>query len=378
MKASLEAAILNPLPSRYAAWMDELLAEELPHETRATCGDCAMCGASSSLPSAGPDSRSDGRFFEPEVKCCSFLPTLWNFLVGDLLADESPEAEAGRATVERRLAAGVAVTPLGLDRPPVYGALYRHISSAFGQTQSMRCPHYLSESGRCGVWRHRESTCATWYCKHERGALGKAFWDRLRHLLKTAEESLARWCVLELDLGAAAVAALFPVSHSDESGAAMTGRDFDNLPDPIRHRRLWGRWAGREREFYQAAAVLARPLNWQQVSALGGSQLALQALLVREAFQALTSKDLPDRLKVQSVQFAPLDSERCLVMTYSPLDPLRMPIRLAQALHHFDGRPTREAVEAIERDHGFQVTASLVRKLVDYRILVPPADAPTL
>jgi len=158
---SLPVAPTSPLPPRYAAWMDELLAGKIPAETHATCSDCAMCAANSSLPSSGLDRQSDARFYDPDVKCCSFVPVLWNFLVGDLLADASPESAAGRATVESRLAAGIAVTPLGLASPPVYSALYRHIGPAFGQTRAMLCPHYLSETGRCGVWRHRESTCAT-------------------------------------------------------------------------------------------------------------------------------------------------------------------------------------------------------------------------
>jgi hypothetical protein len=53
-------------------------------------------------------------------------------LAGDLLSDESPESAEGRITVERRLTAGVAVTPLGLERAPVYNVLYSHIPPAFG------------------------------------------------------------------------------------------------------------------------------------------------------------------------------------------------------------------------------------------------------
>ncbi len=352
--------------------MDEFLAGEIPVETHATCNDCAMCASGSSLPSSGLDRQSDARFYDPDVKCCSFVPVLWNFLAGDLLADESPESAAGRATVESRLAAGIAITPLGLETSPIYNALYRHIAPAFGQTRAMRCPHYLSETGRCGVWRHRESTCATWFCKHERGAVGKAFWDRLRQLLRIAEESLARWCVLELELGSAAMAALFP--NPMDEGMPKTGKDFDNLPDPDRQRRLWGRWAGREREFYYAAADLVRPLTWQQVAALGGSRLAVHSMLAREAYQALTSRDLPDHLCVRPVQFVPVDAQKCHVTTYSPLDPLRIPLRLAQVLHYFDGRPTSEATEAIEREHQLQLTPSLIRKLVDYGVLVPTED----
>lgn len=360
----------SPLPPRYAAWMDEVLGGTIPNETSATCESCAMCSTTSAQPSeeqAGPE----GRFFVPDVKCCSYHPILFNFLTGDLLADDSPEAAVGRETVERRIAAGIAVTPLGLDRDPVYDVLYNHILPAFGQTRSMLCPHFLTEAGLCGVWRHRESTCSTFFCKHVRGSVGKTFWERLRQLLRTTEESLARWCVLELDLGSPAMAALFPMSRPEEGKTVLTARDFDQLPDPGRHRRIWGRWAGRERELYLAAADLVRPLSWSQIAALGGSHLAVQVQLVREAYEALTSTELPERLVARPVKLSPVGAASYQAVTYSPLDPIQLPVRLAQLLHYFDGRATSEALDAIAQDHRLQLTPDLIRKLVDYGILAP-------
>lgn len=360
----------SPLPPRYAAWMYDLLGGNIPPESHATCADCAMCAPNSLLSQTGVDRQSEARFYDPGVKCCSYLPILWNFLVGDLLTDETSEAAAGRATVESRLAAGVAVTPLGLQRSPVYDTLYRHIGPAFGQTRSMLCPHYLSETGSCGVWRHRESTCATWFCKHERGAVGETFWDRLRQVLRIIEESLARWCVLELELGPSAVAALFPISSAD-AGVPKTAQDFDNLPEIARQRLLWGRWAGREREFYCAAADRVRPLNWQQVAALGGSRLSIHALLARDAYQALISRDLPSHLCARSVQFIPVSAQKCQVITYRSESPLQIPLKIVQVLHYFDGRPTSEAIEAILRDHNLRLAPSVIRKLLDHKVLAP-------
>ena len=58
-------------------------------------------------------------------------------------------------------------------------------------------------------------------------------------------------------------------------------------------------------------------------------------------------------------------------MTYSPLDPIRIPVRLAQLLHYFDGRATSEVLEAIAQDHRLQLTPDLIRRLIDYEILAP-------
>ncbi len=151
----ISAAVLQPL---YAAWMDELLAGPIPPETDATCEDCAMA------PKEGEPPPSDGTFFDRNVKCCGYVPELPNFLVGRILADDNPDMATGQATTRQRIQARFAVTPLGLGQPPIYALLYQHSGAAFGQSRTMRCPHYVEEKwGICSIWRHRNSVCVTYF-----------------------------------------------------------------------------------------------------------------------------------------------------------------------------------------------------------------------
>jgi Fe-S-cluster containining protein len=184
----------EPLPPLFAAWVAELLKGPIPKESRATCDDCAMCAHGEEQD--GPQTD----YFDPDVKCCSYVPVLHNFLVGRILLDDDPATVAGRSTVEKRIKEAVAVTPLGLGQAPVFSLLYENSNLAFGRSRNLRCPHYLEETGRCGIWRHRESTCATFFCRHVRGSVGYAFWQKSLHqLLMAVESDLARWSVLELD-----------------------------------------------------------------------------------------------------------------------------------------------------------------------------------
>ena len=64
--------------------------------------------------------------------------------------------------------------------------------------QSLRAPKL---GGRCGVWKNRHAVCATWFCKHERGAFGSRAWRALQGLFQSLEDELALWCVNELDVG---------------------------------------------------------------------------------------------------------------------------------------------------------------------------------
>ena len=102
-------------------------------------------------------------FFTPQTKCCTYVPEMPNFLVGGVLADDDPELAAGRASLRERMRDKSSMSPLGVARKLSYALRYRHTPDAFGHMQRLRCPHYIEDGGRCGIWRHRESTCSTWF-----------------------------------------------------------------------------------------------------------------------------------------------------------------------------------------------------------------------
>src|SRR5262249_20196457 len=100
------------LPPLQAAWLAELLPGPLPAEPPATCDDCAM------LPPPGSGEQGDA-FFNPNTKCCTYVPVLHNYLVGRILSDADPGLKTGRKRVALRLRGRVGVTPLGI-RPGVF------------------------------------------------------------------------------------------------------------------------------------------------------------------------------------------------------------------------------------------------------------------
>src|SRR5262245_32551632 len=264
---------MSALPPLYAAWMDALLGGPIPEETEATCEDCAM------LPGEGSPSRG-AEFFHPRAKCCTYLPEVPNFLVGQILSD--PEGGRGRATVEARLASGVAVTPLGLGRARASALLYQEgRERVFGRALSLRCPHYLEEEGgRCGIWRHRNGVCATWFCKHVRGAVGLGFWRSLEWLLSLVEQSLARFCVLDLDLGLEALTQLLPPRARALREEPISAEELDGAADPERYPRAWGRWLGEERELYRECARLVAPLSWGEVARIAGPEVGIASRIL--------------------------------------------------------------------------------------------------
>ena len=360
----------SPLPPLYAAWADDLLHGPIPQETEATCSDCAMC--------SGPKDRGrEADFFRPDTKCCTYVPELPNFLVGRILSEEDPRMAAGKATVEARIAAGIHVTPLGLGRSRVQSLLYvQGQGAAFGRNRTLRCPHYLEkQGGLCGIWLHRNAICATWFCKHVRGAVGDRFWKTLLQLLGAVEGALTRWCVLKLGLNSDALARLFPPNDPNRPAPLEPG-EIDGVVDAASYRALWGNWWKREREFYEKCARLVSGLSWAKVVSIAGPDVRLHAHLTREAYKALMATEVPDRLVAAPLRVTPMGEQTGRIVTYRPYDPLAVSQTVLDLLPFFDGRPTKEVLRRIQKERGVRLGKGLVRKLADFEILVSAASEP--
>jgi hypothetical protein len=303
------------------------------------------------------------------------VPALPNYIVGRVLADDTPEFAAGRATVAARVRAGAGVTPLGLEAPPNFSVLYgQSASTLFGRSLALRCPHYLADvGGRCGVWAHRAAVCATWFCKYERGATGQSFWRALQQLLSQVERSLACWCVLELGPSGAALRQL--ISQSQSAGRDINAHTLDGGADAAQQRALWGEWLGREAEFYRACADRVNALAWADVLRLGGVQLQVYAKLAAEAYAQLCSEQLPAALKVGPFNILRLGADAATVNSYNGYDPVELPTKLLAVLPYFDGRPLAQTLASIAAEKGVKLDRELVRRLVDFKILVPSDGA---
>lgn len=339
------------------------LGESIPRETVATCDACVMLP-----PEGGAPTKGSTTYFNAATKCCTYLPELHNFLVGQIIADTETHP-SGMASVERRIAAGNEVTPLGLGRSRAFLLLYQDGGDlVFGRSQGLLCPHYLDEhGGRCGIWQHRESTCSTWFCKHVRGKTGDAMWRAVQRLLRLVEQDLAWWCVRELDLDPASVSELL-THRLRRTPARVTSADIDRTPD-VSQTALWGRWAGREREFFLAAGKLVAGLAWDEVLRIGGPDVALAADVVSALAIGARATELPGRLVFNPVSVTSLQDGTCTLTAYNTYDPLTLPLALFEVLDAFDGRPTAEVLQHLAAERDVELEPALVQRLIDFGVL---------
>lgn len=341
---------VSVLPPLYARWMDEFLGAPVPVEARSVCAECHMI-----RPREIP-CPSDA-VFHPNTKCCTFMPEIANFLAGAVLADASADVAAGREAFEKGALSQAVINPLGVFPTPEYTMNYRFNSRTFGQRETLRCPYYMAEpGGQCAIWQHRNSRCSTWFCTHDRGSLSVVFWKYLDKLLAAVEIALARWCLLQIDLDAHALTELIPASGEPVAGS----------------KAVWGRWAGREREFFMECSRAVDSLHWVDVMEIVGPETHVLVRLAQDAFRKWQTFLIPQRLVRGPWKAETVMPGRKRVWTFSPFDPLDLDIALLDSLTLFDGcSDTYDVVQRIETNIGIRLEPALLQKLCDVQILVP-------
>ena len=341
----------------YERWVGSVLGAPTPNERRATCDSCAMCPQEDGtlLPTAYP--------FRPDTKCCTYEPTLANFLAGAILA--GPEDDPGRRSVEARLASGRA-TPLGIE--PDWRMRSQWDGAVHGISAAHRCPHYLVDEGACSIWKHRPHACATYFCKHERGRLGFAFWSTVGRLLRLVEETLAAWCVVEAGLPAPSQELLLTARERDPGQPAST-EAVAGETDPAIYAAMWGSWAGRESEFLRSCAARVEGLEWADVEEIGGPELQMAAAVVRQGRELLERTDLPERLALGNWSVLGASPAGLTVQTHSPTDPVSIDHAVVSVLHLIDGRSTEEVLADILESRGLELAPEALRTLLDYGVL---------
>jgi hypothetical protein len=265
-----------------------------------------------------------------------------------------------------------AMAPLGLGTSGLELRTLGIGQEAFGKHHALVCPYFRERDGGCTVWRHRNSVCSTWFCKHGRGATGAVVWQATEWLVRVLERSMAFHCVSELDLGDAAATWLLEQFSYARERANVSAAEMEATEAEDDARRAWGRWFGRETEFYERCATIARAADAREALRLGGSEAKLALRAVEAALAAHEDRGVPERLAAQPFEVVEMGAKTTRVQAYSPYDPIELPHALLAALPAFDGRrPTKKVLEAIRAEHDLVLDDDVVRDLVDHQLLAP-------
>jgi hypothetical protein len=366
----MTGSIRDTLPPAHRRVLPTVFDRPAVHESLATCDDCAMCDRGGG--------KDDGRavHFRRDLKCCTYHPALPNFLVGAILADPSPELAEGKRRVRARIEARIGVTPEWLAPPRKQRVLLEASrATSFGRSKALLCP-YFDHDGRCTIWRHREAVCSTFFCKHDAGAVGDAFWTATKRLLVHAEITLAR---------AAARSLSRDVAEPTIGALKLTPEDLeDQPPREEEYRAFWAEWTGREEAFYVACHAYVSALGPADLVALfdaeeragppaaaGRSTRLVLDLVARH--DALTRPAIAERLVPNPDMRLTTLEDGVATTTYSAYDAQWLSEALYDVVKEFNpGESVAETRARLRRDRDLEIPDALLLSLQQHEILVPP------
>src|SRR5690606_27773427 len=124
------------------------------------------------------------------------------------------------------------------------------------------CPYY--SNGLCSIWPYRENLCSTYFCSSVGGKAGKKFWDMVNQYIKLTETTLAQYALLQTG---------WPPEEIKTNYVTTTDFDFEDEEghiDDEKYQKIWGKWAGREKEFFISCYEVVRDLDVETFRRLAG------------------------------------------------------------------------------------------------------------
>lgn len=357
--------LVSSLPAVYKDLLSPELEKPAVKEARADCANCQMCNQGT-MPA-----EAEAVYFRPDTKCCTYHPSIPNFLVGAILKDGSPDMQDGKQRIKERIASRIGVMPYWLAPPTKYLLLYdvsRHTS--FGRSAALKCP-YLTDAGLCSIWRHRETICSTFYCKFDGGEAGVAFWKTWKAYMQHVEQVLAVWSskAIGRDL----------VNPLVEKTKLTVEELEDKPPKDALYASWWGTWVSREEEYYVSCFNKVRSLSRRQFAKLvdetpKGKQLLSE---LRTRYAALSQPFLPERISLNGgMRRLPIANGTVVTTPYNPYDSMVIEKELYEVLEKLTHeKPLAETRAELSEKEGIELADELLIHLVRHAVLVgPPVD----
>lgn len=320
------STLKSRLPSIYHHLLAGVVDETYPDERFATCGACVNCQSSIS-PLAS-------------TKCCSYYPTLPNYLVGGILANQGMSGRNGRERALALIASGTGVTPYGLLRTVEQARRRRRLMPegrvpTRAEAESLLCSFY--DQGQCSVWDYREHLCATYFCYSVGGEAGERFWRALNQFLQLVERELCLHALVCLGWPAGQLRLADPLADWDASDGRGTARRRAQPP--------WRDWEGRGVDLYVECHRIVAALEPSTVAALIGWKGALLESRLRATLSQFRTGVSPELLRKAAEVRMATATETEVDISAPGFEPTRIPRLVARFLSQFDGvRTTTQVV----------------------------------
>lgn len=355
-------SIRRMLPPVYQGFVNEVFDKPKVNETRANCAQCSMCDW-------GQPSPVNMEYFNKATKCCTFYPSIPNFLVGAILADNSPENAEGKKRIREVIANRMGTLPQQLTRPRKLSFLMTNYSESFGRANSLLCPYFNKDSPEyaCTIWRHREAVCMTYYCKYDAGQRGYDFWNALKDYLFFMQRILSLAAMEQVDK---------KVKEPRWKGHHISPEDMDDLPPKAdEYASWWGKWVGREEQFYIKTYEWVKNISRADFKKNAESTPEGKKVVARlhETYEKLEKKILPTSLVRNARMKEDHAGEKVVVTTYHRYDSFALDKDLYEVVGMFRAdQSLQENLDRLAKDEGIELAPELIEYLFAAGVLVEP------
>lgn len=264
--------------SVYRSLFSDLLNLKIPEESIATCDDCTL-------------NKSDQSPYK-NVKCCTYFPSLPNYHIGGILCNSNSDLLNGLKTIGDQIERKIGVTPYGIFPPKKYSSKKTTLdnqdfwSRSKQDLEELACP-YLSE-GKCTIWDFREHLCTTFFCSSIGGLSGIKFWKSVNQYLKYVEEKLGHYSIQKIE-------GLEKNIKSDPSVSMNSNLEDDSRVGNLKnYRKTWGKWFGREKEFYIRCYEEIEKLDTSTFNLITGSQGNILKNAIYETYEPYMQNIIPN------------------------------------------------------------------------------------
>ncbi len=357
--------IITDLPNIYSKFFPTLFEQSIPKEILADCNDCAMCVEENER------QLSSQNYYSPEIKCCTYHPRLYNYLIGGLLLDETPAMDEGRYRILDKIRNKIGITPYGIFPSKKYFLLYKEGRKvAFGKSKLLLCPYYLSESQKCSLWKFREAVCSTFFCKHIAGEDSMNFWESLKRYLVYIEDTLTKYVLFKMDLDAEKI---LSYSEQDKNIKFTSYEDLDELPPtPKKYKNIWGDWVGKEIEFYKQAFQIVSNLTYEDFEKITGIHQLILLEKLKKTHTTVINPNIPNILKRNPRLIVRLTKDNSYIISIAKNNNIfNISPTLYQIIHLFNGyRTNEEVLQFIKEEHNILLEEELLLSLYQNRTLI--------
>lgn len=168
------------------------------------------------------------------VRCCDVVPSLPNFLVGEILSSQEHPVVLEWLRSRRS-------DPFAIWVPPEKAQ--EHRSARVDGRYGKGCPLLVEEGGLCSVYLQRPALCVSYHCYYP-SMLWKEAWSCLASLLEGLQDAASRYLVITADFDLSCMAEIWDEESDSLWEGCQQKEEF--------YQGCWQHWEGREAEFFRS------------------------------------------------------------------------------------------------------------------------------